>query len=68
MTHFHTGKRDARNLLPGTPRMSDLLKTIPAGTVPAPPLNWGHGFAFGNARWLIVGFVVCLFLGRGVLG
>ena len=22
----------------------------------------------GNARWLIVGFVVCLFLGLGVLG
>jgi hypothetical protein len=54
MTHFHTGKRDARNLLPGTPRMSDLLKTIPAGTVPAPPHNWGHGFAFGNARWLML--------------
>ena len=22
----------------------------------------------GNARWLIVGFIVCLFLGLGVLG
>lgn len=55
MTEFHFGKRAARAPTSDHVAMRDLLKAVPAGTLPPIPENFGHGYDFGRDGWLMLG-------------
>lgn len=56
---FKLGKRPARPYTSDHTPIADLLKAVPAGTLPAIPKNFGHGYDFGATGWGMQGNGPC---------
>jgi hypothetical protein len=54
-----TGKRPARPYTSAHVPIADLLKAVPAGTLPPIPKNFGHGYDFGGTGWGMMGNGPC---------
>lgn len=59
MTNFKLGKRPARPYTSDHTPIADLVKTLPSGSIPPIPNDFGHGYDFGKSGWGMMGNGPC---------